>query len=137
MSARAVDVKSDLLFRILRLEVEQLRHHEVGDLVVDRGADEDDALLEEPRVDVEGPLAAARVLHHHRHEIPGRPLSLPHIPHNVILDRPSAGSVKSLNLLPRGGAPGLSAGEAAKRSSGVRSGSSSAPPPGPSARRPW
>jgi hypothetical protein len=37
---------------------EQLGDDEVGHVVVDGGAEEDDAVLEQPRVDVEGPLAA-------------------------------------------------------------------------------
>jgi hypothetical protein len=38
--------------------VEELGDDEVGDLVVDRGAEEDDALAEEARVDVERALPA-------------------------------------------------------------------------------
>jgi hypothetical protein len=37
--------------------VQQLGHDDVGDLVVDGRAEEDDALLQQARVDVEGPLA--------------------------------------------------------------------------------
>jgi hypothetical protein len=46
--------------------MEELCDHEVGDLVVDRSADEDDALIEQAREDVEGPLAAGGLLDHHR-----------------------------------------------------------------------
>ena len=51
-----------------RLEHEQLRGDEVRDLVVDLLAEEDDPLAQEPRVDVERPLAAAVGLDHHRDE---------------------------------------------------------------------
>src|SRR3972149_3463604 len=52
----------DVLLRILALEVEELGHHEVPDVVVDRRAEEHDALLQEPGVDVERTLAAAGLL---------------------------------------------------------------------------
>src|SRR5207237_5354718 len=43
-----------------------------GDLIVDRRADEDDAVLEQPREDVVGPLAAVGLLHDHRHQLQTR-----------------------------------------------------------------
>src|SRR5215211_8274059 len=46
--------------------MEQLGDRQVGDLVVDRRAEEDDPLVEEARVDVEGALALHRLLDHHR-----------------------------------------------------------------------
>ena len=46
----------------------ELRHHEVRDLVVDRAPDEDDPLVQQARVDVEGTLAARGLLDHHGHE---------------------------------------------------------------------
>src|SRR3712207_8331443 len=49
------------ILRVLGLEVQELRDDEVGDVVVDRPADEDDALAEQPGVDVERALTA-RVL---------------------------------------------------------------------------
>jgi hypothetical protein len=61
LAARGVDVHGDVLVGVVGLEVQQLRDDEVRDLVVDRGADEDDALAQQPRVDVERALAA-RVL---------------------------------------------------------------------------
>src|SRR3954449_5857383 len=42
-----VDVDRDVLVRVLGLEVEELGDDQVRDLVVDRGAQEDDALVEE------------------------------------------------------------------------------------------
>ena len=41
----------------VRLEVEQLRHHDVRDTVVDLGTQEDDPLVEQSAEDVEGPFA--------------------------------------------------------------------------------
>ena len=52
------------LLGVLRLEVEHLGDDEVGDLVVDLLAEKDDPLPQEQRIDVEGPLAAARLLDH-------------------------------------------------------------------------
>ena len=45
-----------------RLEVQELRDDEVRDLVVDRRAEEDDALVEQARVDVVLALAAGGAL---------------------------------------------------------------------------
>ena len=52
---------------VLGLQVQDLRHDEVGDLIVHL-AEEDDALLEEPAVDVERTLSAARLFDNHRYE---------------------------------------------------------------------
>jgi hypothetical protein len=46
--------------------VQELGDDQVRDLVVDRAAEEDDALVEQPRVDVELALAARRALDDHR-----------------------------------------------------------------------
>ena len=61
-SARRVDVQLDVLVGILGLEMDHLSDDEVRDLVVDRRPEEDDALVQEPRVDVEEPLAARGLL---------------------------------------------------------------------------
>ena len=52
-AAGRVDVERDVLVGVLALEVQQLGDDQVGDLVVDRRAEEDDPLVEQPRVDVE------------------------------------------------------------------------------------
>ena len=67
-AARRVDVDRDVLVGILGLEVQELSHDEIGDLVVDGRAEEDDALVQQARVDVERPLAARRLLDHHRNQ---------------------------------------------------------------------
>ena len=67
-AARRVDVEVDVLVRVLRLQEQHLRDDEVGDLVLDVGRQEDDPLLEQPREDVERPLAAGRLLDHHRNQ---------------------------------------------------------------------
>ena len=54
-----IDVEEDVLVRILRLEVEELGHDQVGDCVIDRSAQEDDSVLEEPAVNVEVALTPA------------------------------------------------------------------------------
>ena len=46
--------------------MDQLRNDQVGDVLGDRGAEKDDPLVEQPRVDVEGALAARGLLDHHR-----------------------------------------------------------------------
>src|SRR5205823_12679375 len=62
---------------ILGLEVQQLRHHEVPHVVVDRRAEEDDALLQQPGVDVERTLSAARLLDDDGNEVV---LHVAHVP---------------------------------------------------------
>ena len=62
LAAGRVDVDRDVLVRVFALEVQQLGDDQVGDRVVDRRAEEDDALLEQPGVDVERALAAVRLL---------------------------------------------------------------------------
>src|SRR5207249_7699724 len=66
--ARRVDVEVDVLVRIVRLQVEHLGDHEIRQLVFDEGQQEDDALLEETREDVERPLAARSLLDDHRNQ---------------------------------------------------------------------
>src|SRR5690606_28150785 len=63
-AAGRVDVQADVLLGVLRLEEQQLRHHHVGHVVVDRANQEHHPLLEQARVDVVGALAAAGLLDH-------------------------------------------------------------------------
>src|SRR3954463_15308485 len=67
-AARRVDVERDVLVRVLRLEVEELGDDQVHDLVGHGRAEEDDPLVEEARVDVEGALPAGGLLDDHRYE---------------------------------------------------------------------
>src|SRR5581483_1314386 len=62
VAAGRVDVEVDVLVRVLGLEMDHLGDDEVRDLVVDRGAEEDDPHVEQPRVDVEEALAARGLL---------------------------------------------------------------------------
>ena len=65
-AARRVDVDRDVLVGILGLEVEELGDDQVGDLVGDRRAEEDDPLVQQPGVDVERALSAGGLLDDHR-----------------------------------------------------------------------
>src|SRR5215204_1676570 len=76
VTARAIDVERDVGLGVGRLEVQQLGDDEVGDLVVDGRAEEDHALGEQARVDVERALAASVALDDHGDERHG-PGSLP------------------------------------------------------------
>ena len=58
-SSRGVDVDVDVLLGVRHLQEEQLRNDGVCHEVIDRSSDEDDAVLEETRVDVEGPLPSS------------------------------------------------------------------------------
>ena len=57
-ATRRVDVHVDILVRVLAVEVEELGDDDVGDLVVDWRAEEDDALLQQQGKDIERALAA-------------------------------------------------------------------------------
>lgn len=59
----------NVLVGVLRLEVEQLGHHQVGALVLERADQENNPLLEQTGVDVVGTLAPGRRLDHRRHVI--------------------------------------------------------------------
>ena len=66
-AARRVHVDRQVLVGIVGLQVQELRDDHVCELVVDLLADEDDALVQKPGVDVEGALAARRLLYDHRY----------------------------------------------------------------------
>jgi len=55
-------VDRDVLVGVDRLEVQQLGDDQVGDLVIDGGAQEDDAIVEQPGVDVVLALSAGAAL---------------------------------------------------------------------------
>ena len=55
-----VDVEVDVLVGVLRLQEQHLRTHQVRNRVIDWGAEEDDALLQQARVEVVGALASTR-----------------------------------------------------------------------------
>src|SRR5204863_951431 len=57
VTARAVDVEADVLVRALGFQEEDLGADDVGDVVVDGRAEEDDVLPEQARVDVPATLA--------------------------------------------------------------------------------
>ncbi len=56
--------------------MQQLGDDQIRDLVVDRRAEEDDALVEQPAVDVELALAACGLLDHHRDQLHVHALTL-------------------------------------------------------------
>src|SRR5947207_15371130 len=64
-SAGGVDVQADVLVRVLGLEVDQLGHDQVRDVLVDRRAEEHDSLVQQAGVDVERALAAGGLLDDH------------------------------------------------------------------------
>ena len=66
VSAGGVDVEGDVFLGVFGGEEEELGDYKIGDVVVDAAAEEDDAFLEEARVDVIGALAHVRLLDDHR-----------------------------------------------------------------------
>jgi hypothetical protein len=69
-ASRGVDVEVDVPMRVLALQKEQLGNGQAGDVVVNGGSQEDDALLEQPRVDVVGALTPAGLLHNDWDQLP-------------------------------------------------------------------
>src|SRR6185369_6397354 len=59
----------DRLVRVLRLQEQELRADQSGHRIIDLAVEEDDALAQEPRIDVEGSLAAGGLFDHHRDEL--------------------------------------------------------------------
>src|SRR3954451_20298588 len=65
-AARRVDVDRDVLVGVLALQMEQLGHDEVCDLVVHRRPEENDALVEQTGGDVERAFTTRGLLDNHR-----------------------------------------------------------------------
>ncbi len=68
-AAGRVDVHGDFLLGVLGLQEEKLGDDQRRHVVLDRTGDEDQALLEQPRVDVVGALAPVGLLDHHGDEL--------------------------------------------------------------------
>ena len=47
---------------------QKLRGHQIGDVIVDRRADENDVILEQPGINIVGALAPVGLLDHHGNE---------------------------------------------------------------------
>src|SRR3954470_13570779 len=65
-AARRVDVDRDVLVGVLALQMQELGHDQIRDLVVHRRPEEDDPLVEETGVDVERAFTARGLLDNHR-----------------------------------------------------------------------
>src|SRR5438552_17781871 len=61
-ATRAVDVDADLFVGILAVEEEQLRDHEVGEVVIDLAAKKNNPVSQQARIDVVGALTTGRGL---------------------------------------------------------------------------
>ena len=59
-ATRRVDVNIDVLLRVFHLQEEQLRDDQICDVIIDRRADKNDPVLEQPRIDIVAPLAASQ-----------------------------------------------------------------------------
>ena len=70
-AAGAVNIEEDVLVRVVPLEEEHLRDDEVGRVVIDLAAEEDDAVLQQARIDIVRPLAAVGLFHDHRDQVHG------------------------------------------------------------------
>ena len=66
-ATRRVDIEIDVFFRIFRFEKQQLSDDEVGEDIVDRSAQENDAVFQESRIDIVGPFAPIGLLNDNGH----------------------------------------------------------------------
>ena len=71
MAAGTVDVHGDFAIRVLRFQEQQLGDDQVGHHIVHTRPQEDDAVLEEPGIDIVGPLAPVGLFDHHRYQCHG------------------------------------------------------------------
>src|SRR5215211_8150622 len=62
-AAGGVYVQVDVLLGVLALEMQELGHYGVGHLVIYGGPEKDDAVLQEPGVDIHGPLPTRTLLY--------------------------------------------------------------------------
>ena len=56
----------DVLVGVFRFKEQQLRHDQVGHVIFHLTHEEDDALFQQPRINVIGTFAPSRLLDHHR-----------------------------------------------------------------------
>ena len=61
-ATRRIDIQINVFFRILRFKEQQLRDDEVGEDIVDRSAQKNDAVFQEPRIDIVGPFSPIGLL---------------------------------------------------------------------------
>src|SRR5208337_1384243 len=68
-ASHRIDVKIDLFVRVFRFQKEELGDDQVGHVIVDGRAQKDDAVLEEPGIDIISPLPPAALLHYHGNQL--------------------------------------------------------------------
>ena len=66
VAAGTIDIKGNIFLRVFGGKEEHLRDDKVCNLIVNRAAEEDNALLEEARVNIICPLAHRALLDNHR-----------------------------------------------------------------------
>lgn len=64
-AAGGININVNVLFRVCHLEEQQLGNDGVGYVVINAGADEDDAVLEEPGINVKSAFPASVLFHDH------------------------------------------------------------------------
>jgi len=67
-SAGAVDVQRNIAVRVFGFEEQQLGNDQIRNVVVNRRADEDDAVAKQPRINVVGAFASVRLFNNHRNQ---------------------------------------------------------------------
>ena len=66
-AAGAVEIHVDIFIGIFFFQEQELGDDQAREMVVDRAAHEDDAILEQARINVVGAFAARRLLYDHRY----------------------------------------------------------------------
>ena len=82
-AAGAVDVERDVLVRVLAFQEQQLGADQRCHAIIDLTGQEDNAFLQQARIDVVRPLATRGLLDHHRHEVIGIDLKRISITHHL------------------------------------------------------
>jgi hypothetical protein len=62
---RRIDIEMNILVRVFRFQIQELRHDKVGHLILKRPDNENHPLLQKTRVNIVGPLAPGGLLDDH------------------------------------------------------------------------
>src|SRR5690606_7799357 len=63
---RRVDIHVDLTIRVLPVQIQQLGHNQIGNLVIDRCSQQHNPLFQQQRENIVGAFAPAPLLYDHR-----------------------------------------------------------------------
>ena len=64
----AIDVQGNFLLRIFHFQEQQLRHHQIGQVIINLATQENDSILEQAGIDVKRTLPPVGLLNDHRNQ---------------------------------------------------------------------